>query len=45
MDEGLNTFMQYIAEQEWDVEYNSRRGEARWIADYMKSEKSSSNYD
>ena len=38
MDEGLNTFMQYIAEQEWDVEYNSRRGEARWIADYMKSE-------
>jgi hypothetical protein len=38
MDEGLNTFMQYIAEQEWDVEYNSRRGEARWIVDYMKSE-------
>ena len=38
MDEGLNTFMQYLAEQEWDVEYNSRRGEARWITDYMKSE-------
>jgi len=37
MDEGLNTFLQYLAEQEWDSEYRSRRGEARWITDYMKS--------
>jgi hypothetical protein len=37
MDEGLNTFLQYLAEQEWDIEYKSRRGEARWITDYMKS--------
>jgi len=39
MDEGLNTFLQYLAEQEWDLEYRSRRGEARWITDYMKSSK------
>ncbi len=28
MDEGLNTFCQYMAEQEWDVDYPSRRGPA-----------------
>jgi hypothetical protein len=27
MDEGLNTFLQYLAEQEWEDEYPSRRGE------------------
>ncbi len=38
MDEGLNTFLQYFAEQEWDDDYPSRRGEPRWIVDFMKSE-------
>jgi len=38
MDEGLNTFLQYYAEQEWDADYPSRRGEPRWIVDFMKSE-------
>ena len=27
MDEGLNTFLQYLSEQEWEDEYPSRRGE------------------
>lgn len=38
MDEGVNSFLQFIAEQEWEEDYPSRRGEARWIVDYMKSE-------
>ncbi len=37
MDEGMNTFLQFIAEQEWDPGYRSRRGEPRWMVDYMKS--------
>ena len=37
MDEGLNTFLQFIAEQEWDIDYRSDRGEARWITNYMLS--------
>jgi len=40
MDEGLNTFMQFLAEQEWDRNYPSRRGPAHKIAPYMSSEKS-----
>ncbi|MGY6559047.1 MAG: M1 family metallopeptidase [Nitritalea sp.] len=39
MDEGLNTFMQFLAEQEWDRDYPSRRGPAHKIAPYMRSEK------
>lgn len=39
MDEGLNTFCQYLAEQEWDRNYPSRRGEPQYITDYMKSDK------
>ncbi len=39
MDEGLNTFMQFIAEQEWDRNYPSRRGAAHKIVPYMSSEK------
>ncbi len=39
MDEGLNTFMQYLAEQEWERDYPSRRGEPKNIVDYMKSAK------
>jgi hypothetical protein len=40
MDEGLNTFMQYMAEKEWDRNYPIRRGPARNIVDYMKGDKS-----
>ncbi len=39
MDEGLNTFIQYLAEQEWDHEYPSRRGPAHNITSYMKGDK------
>lgn len=39
MDEGLNTFMQYLAEQEWDRNFPSRRGAAHKIVPYMRSEK------
>ena len=37
MDEGLNTFVQYLCEQEWDIYYPSRRGPAYQIVDYMRS--------
>ena len=40
MDEGLNTFMQYMAEREFDRDYPTRRGPARNIVDYMKGDKS-----
>ncbi|RIW18518.1 M1 family peptidase [Algoriphagus lacus] len=40
MDEGLNTFMQFMAEQEWDRNFPSRRGPAHKIVPYMASEKS-----
>ena len=39
MDEGLNTFCQFLAEQEWEDEYPSRRGAPEAIASYMKSTK------
>jgi len=39
MDEGLNTFVQYLTEQEWERGYPSRRGPAYMIADYMRGEK------
>jgi hypothetical protein len=38
MDEGLNTFLQYLSEQEWEANYPSRRGEPKYITDYMLSE-------
>lgn len=38
MDEGLNTYLQFVAEQEWEEKYPSRRGEPRKIVDYMISE-------
>jgi hypothetical protein len=38
MDEGLNTFLQYLSEQEWETNYPSRRGEPRNITEYMASE-------
>ena len=36
MDEGLNSFVQYLAEQEWEADYPSRRT-IRDIASYMTS--------
>lgn len=38
MDEGINTFLQYLAESEWEDRYPSRRGEPKNIVDYMASE-------
>jgi hypothetical protein len=38
MDEGLNTFVQYLTEQEWERGYPSRRGPAYLIADYMRGD-------
>ncbi|WP_353547166.1 M1 family metallopeptidase [Rhinopithecimicrobium faecis] len=35
MDEGLNTFCQFLAEQAWDKDFPSRRGPAYRITDYM----------
>jgi hypothetical protein len=40
MDEGLNTFVQFLTEQKWDKNYPSRRGPAWSIVPYMKGEKS-----
>ncbi|MFM2164641.1 MAG: hypothetical protein RL325_1078 [Planctomycetota bacterium] len=37
MDEGLNTFCQYLAEQEWERKYPSGRGEPERIIEYMTS--------
>src|SRR6185295_7087405 len=37
MDEGLNTFLQYLAEQSWEKDYPSRRGEPKDIVSYMVS--------
>lgn len=39
MDEGLNTFVQYLTEQEWERGYPSRRGPAYMMADYMRGDK------
>ena len=36
MDEGLNTFTQYLTQELWDNKYPNRRGPAWTIADYMK---------
>ena len=40
MDEGLNSFVQYLTEQEWERDYPSRRGEPAKIVDYMRTDKS-----
>lgn len=39
MDEGLNTFLQYLTEQEWERDFPSRRGPAPNIVSYMKGDK------
>ncbi|MEM8670786.1 MAG: M1 family metallopeptidase [Planctomycetota bacterium] len=36
MDEGLNSFLQYLAEQEWEEDYPSRRGDPERIVPYMR---------
>jgi hypothetical protein len=40
MDEGLNSFLQYLTEQEWERGYPSRRGPAYKIVDFMKGDPS-----
>ncbi len=37
MDEGLNTFLQYLAEVEWEETYPADRGEPKDIVGYMRS--------
>jgi hypothetical protein len=39
MDEGINTFVQFLTEQQWERDYPSSRGPAFKIVDYMKSDK------
>jgi len=39
MDEGLNSFLQYLTEQEWERDFPSRSGPAYKIVDYMKGDK------
>ena len=39
MDEGLNSFLQYLTEQEWERDYPSRRGPAWKITRYMGGDK------
>lgn len=36
LDEGLNTFVEYLTEELWDNKFPSRRGPAFQITDYMK---------
>jgi peptidase M1-like protein len=40
MDEGLNTFMEYLAEQSFDPNFPSRRGPAKSIVPYMSGDQS-----
>ena len=39
MDEGINSFLQFLAEQEWDRNYPSAAGQPSKIVDYMKGPK------
>jgi hypothetical protein len=39
MDEGLNTFVEYLTEELYDPKFPSRRGPAFLITDYMKLDK------
>jgi hypothetical protein len=43
MDEGLNTFVQYLSEKDWDRNYPTQRGPARNIVGYMSAPVSSLN--
>ncbi len=40
MDEGLNTFLQYLSETQWERDFPAGRGPANKIVDYMKGDKS-----
>lgn len=37
MDEGLNTFVQSLAQEAWEDNYPTGRGDPRFIVDYMRS--------
>jgi hypothetical protein len=37
MDEGLNSFLEFLAERAWEEDFPDTRGEPRAIADYMRS--------
>ncbi|MEM1114675.1 MAG: M1 family metallopeptidase [Pseudomonadota bacterium] len=39
MDEGLNTYLQYLTEQAWEEDFPSRRGPPEKITAYMTSER------
>jgi len=39
MDEGLNSFLEYIAETEWERDFPARRGPPANIVDYMRGDK------
>jgi hypothetical protein len=39
MDEGLNTFVEYLAEQEWEREFARGNGTAYSMVNYMKGDK------
>ena len=39
MDEGMNTFVQFLAMETWEDDPSSRRGEPHGIVDYMISER------
>lgn len=43
MDEGLNSFCQYLSEQEWDRDFPSRRGEPQKIVEYMRLDATKQN--
>jgi aminopeptidase N len=38
MDEGLNSFLEFQAEKQWDKKFPSRRGEPKDIVEYMVSQ-------
>ncbi|MCJ7680913.1 MAG: M1 family peptidase, partial [Candidatus Aminicenantes bacterium] len=40
MDEGMNTFLEYLAEQQWSRTFGERNGPAYSVIDYMKGDKS-----
>ncbi len=39
MDEGLNSFVQYLAQKEWSDDFPHRRGPAKDIVPYMRGDK------
>src|SRR5665811_325010 len=39
MDEGLNSFLEFLTEQEWEHGFPTRSGQAYKIVDYMKGDK------